>query len=111
MSGTQPPIGSPFQPRSHGPVADLIQLSTDPVGAAEGRHDPGVLQRAVPMVEAMVALLITTGRRPRARRPGPWPGDRLSMACRWPRFGARSQPMLSWKLPRWSPPEPQRLGC
>ncbi len=44
-------------------VADLIHLSTDPVGAAtileaKGRHDPGVLPRAVPMVEAMVALVL-----------------------------------------------------
>ena len=58
-----PPIGSPFQPRSHGPVAGLIHFSTNPVGAAtileaKGRHDPGVLPRAVPMVEAMVALVL-----------------------------------------------------
>ena len=26
--------------------------------AAKGRHDPGVLPRAVPMVEAMVALVL-----------------------------------------------------
>ena len=62
MGGPVPPIGAPSATLP-GLVADLIQVSTKPVGAAtileaKGRHDPGVLPRAVPMVEAKLALVL-----------------------------------------------------
>ncbi len=61
MGGPVPPIGAPSATLP-GLVAGLIQVSTKPVGAAtileaKGRHDPGVLPRAVPMVEAKLALV------------------------------------------------------
>jgi chorismate synthase len=56
MGGPVPPIGAPSATLP-GLVAGLIQLSTEPVDTAQGRHDPGVLPRAVPMVEAKLALV------------------------------------------------------
>ena len=56
MGDPVPLIGAPSATLP-GLVADLIHVSTEPVGAAKGRDDAGVLPRAVPMVEAKLALV------------------------------------------------------
>ena len=63
--------GSCFRPATIGRPRETADFDGNPVTlAAKGRHDPCVVPRAVPIVEAMAALvLMDAALRQNARRP------------------------------------------